>query len=48
MIEELYQMYKRAKAEANARAAAGDWRGYAEMAVFAFSCKEFANDLLLK
>lgn len=46
MIEELWDMYKRAKREAIARNESGDYRGYVEALSFAFQCKCFASELM--
>ena len=47
MIEELWEMYRRAKTEAIARNESGDFRGYVEALSFAFQCKCFALELEL-
>lgn len=46
MIEELFEMYKNAKAEARYRLTKGDSRGYSEAMVFAFRCKQLAADMM--
>jgi len=45
MIEELFKMYVRAKAEAAACYFDGDLPGCAKAAIFAFQCKKLAADL---
>lgn len=46
MLQELFEMQQRAMNEARKRYAAGDWKGGAAAAVFAFHRYEFARDLL--
>lgn len=46
MIEELWEMYRRAKTEAVARNESGDFHGYFEALSFAFQCKRFASELM--
>ncbi len=46
MLEDVLDMYNRARAEAAQRLEAGDFTGYSRAMAFAFKCRQFASELM--